>query len=119
MWITRYMNESSGDRKAASLGSVTSNVGTGVEVNASASFRNLPLVTPFGVEYVPPLGESALVTEAESRRVCMGVLKSAPKNLLPGELRICSQGGASLTLKNDGRILLEGRLYINDREVTF
>ena len=49
----------------------------------------------------------------------MGVLKSAPKNLLPGELRICSQGGASVTLKNDGRILLEGRLYINDREVTF
>ncbi len=119
MWITRFMNENSRDKKDSSVGSVTSSSGSGVEVSASASFRNLPMVTPFGIEYVPPVGESALVTEAESRRVCMGVLSSAPKNLGAGEVRISSQGGASVTLKNDGRILLEGRLFLNGEEVTF
>ena len=118
MWITRYINEKAAERSDTSLGSVSSNVGSGVEVNASAAFRNIPPVSPYGVEYVPPVGESALITEVQNRRVCLGVLNSGSGELSPGEIRLYSKCGASLTLKNDGRILLEGRLFINGEEVT-
>ena len=75
-------------------------------------------MTPYGVEYVPPVGESALVTEVQNRRVCLGVLNYGSGELLSGEVRFYSKGGASITLKNDGRILLEGRLFVNGEEVT-
>ncbi len=119
MWITRYMNKNSSDKTDTSVGSVSSNNGAGIEVNASAAFRNIPLVAPFGVEYVPPVGENAVVTEAQQRRVCLGVLGASNKTLSPGEVRIYSKGGASMTFKNDGRILLEGRLFVNGEEVAF
>ena len=53
-------------------------------------------------------GESAVVLPLEDGEVCLGVVGSAD-GLEEGELMLRSKGGASLVLKNDGRVLVNGR----------
>ena len=45
--------------------------------------------------------------------VSLGVLTQA-HSLDEGELMLYSKGGASIVLKNDGRVLINGREYGND-----
>ena len=44
----------------------------------------------------------------EDGEVCLGVIGSAD-GLEEGEIMLRSKGGASLVLKNDGRVLVNGR----------
>ena len=57
---------------------------------------------------LPPGGESAVVLPLEDGEVCLGVIGEAD-GLEEGEVMLRSRGGASLTLKNDGRVLVNGR----------
>ncbi len=45
--------------------------------------------------------------------VSLGVL-GQEQSLSEGELMLYSKGGASIVLKNDGRVLINGREYGND-----
>ena len=66
------------------------------------------MVSPYGVIYSPPAKEDAVMINAQGKEVCLGVLMPAAKELEPGEVMLCSKG-ASLVLKNDGRILINGK----------
>lgn len=75
--------------------------------------RTLPYCAPYGIYTKPPKGEDMLILSAQSGEVCLGVVSSGDsllkESLLPGEVMLCSAGGASIRLCNDGRILLNGK----------
>jgi phage gp45-like len=83
--------------------------GRGVSVSAASEHRSLPAAAPYGIAYVPPVGESALVLPTEAGNVYLGVIAAPAADLEQGELMLYSAGGASIVLKNDGRVLINGR----------
>ena len=62
---------------------------------------------------VPPAGEQAVVLPLSGGAVTLGVLADAGE-LEEGEVMLRSRGGASIVLKNDGRVLINGREMGND-----
>lgn len=118
MWLTEFMSRGDKKQRTSSMGSVTKVSQGRVEVDTSQPHANMKLLVPFGVACVPTLGEEALITALDNEKLCLGVVSRSNRDLEKGELRLFSVGGNSITLKNDGRILIEGDLYINGEEVS-
>lgn len=57
---------------------------------------------------VVPVGESAVVLPLANGEVSLGVLAKNVE-LDEGEVMLSSKGGASIVLKNDGRVLINGK----------
>lgn len=108
MWLTSFISKNSKDAGAVTKGSVIGITGGSVEVDTAMLNRNMSVVAPYGIAYVPPVGESTVVMPTESGDACVGVLAPKIADLKPGELMLYSAGGATLTLKNDGRVLING-----------
>ncbi len=111
MWLTSFMAKNTKDKKTASAGSVTGVKGGRVEVDASLRQLNLPIVSPYGVVYVPPVGEQAVLVSTDAGDACIGVITKEYNDLKQGELMLCSSGGASIVLKNDGTVLINGKEF--------
>ena len=108
MWISRYLTENSFASDPASVGEIRS-AGKNVSVSASREHRGLPVAVPYGIIYVPPIGSDSLVLPTDSGDICLGVVRRPDDGLEQGELMLYSSGGASIVLKNDGRVLINGR----------
>lgn len=65
-------------------------------------------VNPYGIAYVPPKGEKAMIVQIGNSNYLLGVCKESPIELERGEIAMYSSGGASIVLKNDGRVLING-----------
>ena len=111
MWLTSFMAKNIRENSAASSGSVMGTKDGKLQVDATVSQHDLPLVAPFGVVCVPAIGEEAVTINTPSGEVCLGVVAKNSKGLAPGELMLCSKGGASIVLKNDGRVLINGKEF--------
>ena len=109
MWISRYVTENSFSKDSPSVGVVRASGGDKVAVSASNEHFSLPVALPYGIAYVPPVGSRSVVLPTEAGNVCIGVLSDSRSDLSPGELMLCSAGGASIVLKNDGTVLINGR----------
>ena len=109
MWISRYVTENSFAKDSPSVGVVCATAGDKVAVSATNEHLSLPVALPYGIAYAPPVGSRSVVLPTEAGNVCIGVLAQARDDLLPGELMLYSAGGASIVLKNDGRVLINGR----------
>lgn len=107
MWLTDYMTRNSLTAPDAVKGSVKNN-NTGTSVMSSGEHRELPLCLPYGIACMPPKGACAVVLPLADGEVSLGVITQAP-SLEEGELMLYSKGGASIVLKNDGRVLINGR----------
>lgn len=110
MWITSYLAKNR-MKDSACAGSIMNADVTGVEVDSSRRYREVPVAAPYGVYCVPPSGERAVMVHTPSGGVCMGVISPLPASLEAGEIMLCSQGGASIVLKNDGSVLINGKEY--------
>lgn len=108
MWITTAMSKRSSS-KPASKGSVTASNNQNVEIESSAQHKDVPVVAPFGIAYVPPVGQDAVVIPFEGGEACVGVLSPCNNEIQRGELMLFSAGGASIVLKNDGSVLINGK----------
>ena len=108
MWITRYVTGNSFGNQRPSVGEVRS-AGAKVSVSATAEHLSIPTAAPYGVAYVPPIGAGAVVLPTDGGDLCVGVVGAPTAGLEQGELMLYSAGGASIVLKNDGRVLINGR----------
>ena len=111
MWLLRYMAKNSLSARGAVKGDVQGQDGTAVL--SSGEHKNLRLCQPYGVASIPPEGACAVVLPLDDGEVSLGVL-GQEQSLSEGELMLYSKGGASIVLKNDGRVLINGREYGND-----
>ncbi|MDP4119454.1 MAG: hypothetical protein Q8876_00135 [Bacillota bacterium] len=110
MWLPKYMAQNTKKPQSADIGGVTSAGEGQVFIDASKEYRSLPVVVPFGIAYIPPTGENSVVLPLSSGEVCLGVTMK-DKNLAAGELMLFSSGGASIILKNDGSVLINGKTF--------
>jgi len=108
MWMSRYMTANSFSDARPGVGEVRS-AGDKVSVSGASEHHTMPLAMPYGVYYVPPVGAHSVILPTASGDVCIGVIAAPSEGLAQGELMLRSQGGASIVLKNDGRVLINGR----------
>ena len=108
MWISRYVTGNSLGRESAGVGEVRS-AGTKLSVSGSDDRADVMTAAPYGIAYVPPVGTRTLVMPTDGGAVCMGVIGAPDVRLEQGELMLYSSGGARIVLKNDGRVLINGR----------
>ncbi len=110
MWLTDYVTKNSLSKADPSMGNITlSDVGT-VAVDAAFEHRDVPIVAPFGIAYNPPQNEKSVVLPIENTSACIGVV-SKNKDLKPGEIMLFSSGGASIVLKNNGDVVINGKVF--------
>ena len=107
MWLMNYINKNSITAPKAEKGGVKSS-GNTVSVDSSEEHRGIKCCVPYGFASVVPVGESAVVLPLANGEVSLGVL-AINVDLDEGEVMLSSKGGASIVLKNDGRVLINGK----------
>lgn len=106
MWISQRVASIKNDIPSENcLGEITDSNGSNVTVQSANEYRDIPLVAPFGIAYVPTNGDRSVVIPVSDQSVCLGSLVE-DKNLEPGELMLFSNGGAKIILKNDGTVVI-------------
>ena len=109
MWINEYVAGRSCGSEPATAGEIRASQNGNVSVSATRDYNALPMIAPAGIAYVPVPGSSTMVMQGSGGAVCMGVVADPPEDLAPGELMLYSAGGARIVLKNNGRVLINGR----------
>lgn len=110
MWLMDYLTKANGENSKGTWGSISQSNANSVAVNASSEYRELPVAVPYGIAYCPPVGESSVVLPLADGQICLGVA-AQDKGLQPGELMLFSAGGASVCLKNDGSVVINGQVF--------
>lgn len=108
MWLMNYITQNSMTAPSAVKGNVNKNDKDGIAVVSSGEHKKLKSCFPYGIISVPPTGERAIVLPLDDGEVGLGVIATNAE-LLEGELMLYSEGGASIVLKNDGRVLINGQ----------
>ncbi|MEE0956731.1 MAG: hypothetical protein UH734_01435 [Ruminococcus sp.] len=109
MWLMSYMTKNSIEKPSAVKGSVGHGA-EGTTVTASGEHKNLPCCFPYGIVSIPPEGHSAVVLPLEDGEVALGVTDNSAA-VEPGEVALFSKGGASLVLKNNGDVVINGQVF--------
>lgn len=79
----------------------------GIEAGATVTRRDVDCVAPYGYQGAPPVDEEVMLLPSNEGVVVAGALTKV-NNVKSGEVRISSQGGATILLRNDGCIELNG-----------
>ena len=107
MWISKKIAKSNSYARENLEGEVTYSTSQTVNVQNSSEYREIYNISPRGISYVPVDGDKTVIIPVQDGYVCTGVIMDN-KGLKPGELMLYSSGGASITLKNDGKVLING-----------
>ena len=110
MWLMSYITKNSKSVPNAVKGSVSSVQSDGVSVISAGEHKQLKTCLPYGIVSVPPTGERAVVLPLDDGEVSIGVVQNSVA-LEEGEIMLFSKGGASITLKNDGKVYINGEVY--------
>ncbi len=135
MWLSKILNENNNESPAVE-GISTGNSNGGTCASAEYSAFGIPAFSPYGYTAAIPAGQELLLINSAAGTVCAGCREggnignsensniSAAKNsdtaaagLAPGEISITSLGGACITLKNDGSVVINGLTITKDGEI--
>lgn len=106
MWITRQFVQNE-RQSVATTAQVTLAKPESVCTTGSSAQSVATVYVPFGIESLPPVGAQVLLIESEDGTACIGTACDT-RRIEQGELRLFSKGGASIVLKNNGDIKLNG-----------
>lgn len=109
MWLSKQQKQRTEER-TAQTGAVTI-TGETVAVELDGERRGLTVYGPGGYRWRPAAGEKVLVFSTEDGLCVAGVPAEAP--LEEGEVGLFTPGGAAVTLKKDGRVMLDGGVAVN------
>lgn len=116
MWLSKKLAAHElQDVASAQDGTVTIEGGE-LAVFSSGEKREVKTVGPGGYEWQPCKGEDVLIVRGGTfgeESYAVGVPEQAGEALAPGEVRIRSAAGAEIVLRNNGRIDINGLLFIN------
>lgn len=106
MWISNKIasREKSKERKTASA-DVTMVSGENIVVQNSNEYRDIKIVSPRGVAYMPVQGDKTVVIPVGDENICIGAINESA-GLEAGELMFYSLGGAKIILKNNGEVVI-------------
>ena len=83
---------------------------------ANTQLQGLPQFGTPGITYQPAEGEHVLLLTADGTQVVAGVLQPTTTTT-PGELVLSSRGGATIQLRQDGSISLNGIVITKEGEI--
>lgn len=109
MWLMSYITNNSIRKPGAVQGSVITG-GQGTSIIESAEHKKLEQCLPYGIMSTPPNGKNAVALPLGDGEVSLGVTDNE-FNTEPGELALFSQGGAYIILKNNGNVVINGRVF--------
>lgn len=109
MWIPKKILQDGG--RSAAVASVVRSDSNGVSVSGDISAESIKKLVPYGIDYVPPVGSKGVVVPVGEDEFFCGAAQSSGIRLEEGELALYSSGGASIVLKNDGTVLINGKVY--------
>ncbi len=109
MWLSDRTG--SKNRSGAFLAAVVYSDGAGVQLSDTQGGTAGTQFLPYGIISVPPKGARAAAVEAGGRVCVVGIESGTEMYLEPGEIGLYSAGGASLVLKNDGSVYINGRRF--------
>lgn len=121
MWIAGRLGRVEEAQETAAVESGTVTIGgRAAGVLSRGEERSLPVAAPGGYAWRPKNGERVLVlrggTLGEERYVAAALCETAKEMALAdGEVCLFSSGGAKIVLRNDGRVEIEGEVYINGK----
>ena len=107
MWITNYIAKERSSNPVS--GEITYGSAEKADVFASGEYNNMRVISPYGIIYIPPVGTTGVVLPTEGENMLLGVCNEEKADLSPGELMLFSSGGASIVLKNNGTVLINGK----------
>lgn len=113
MWLSKKMTEATQEETpSASLGEITiSGDSSGVLLDSEQ--RGVSLISPGGFRWRPKTGQTVLVLKTgEGESVVAGAVQQDAGVLQGGEMMLCSDR-ASIMLKNDGSISVQGNLSVS------
>lgn len=108
MWISNKIASLNNNKNIIQEGEITQFSTNMVYVENDEEHRSINVLAPYGIAYVPPQGEDAIVLKLDNKSICAGMVMPN-KELEEGELMLFSSGGASIVLKNDGKVLINGK----------
>ena len=111
MWISKKLAASRSE-KEAEKGVVATNSNGVIDAGSSGNSRGVICYAPYGYSAQLPVGEEIFLIPCADGEAALGV-KSDGGGLSAGEVNISSKGGASLLLRNDGCVVINGSFIIN------
>lgn len=111
MWLSKKMKESASGQ-LPEQGKITLSGDGILEADATHISRNVRLCLPYGYAAGVPAGAEVILLPAADCLLAFGS-DIAGQQLPPGEICITSQGGASIALKNDGTVVINGGFTID------
>ena len=108
MWLTSFMAKNMKAQPGAEKAVVTESKDSRVGLMTESKHVDVPVVAPFGYICRVPVGQQAVMVPALQGDVCAGVVMPCVQELESGEVMLYSKG-ATLVLKNDGRVLINGK----------
>ncbi|MBR5773838.1 MAG: hypothetical protein IKY44_03200 [Clostridia bacterium] len=114
MWISKKLAESNNQALESNteIGNLSITTDELIAAISSCEKRGISFYTPPGIEFYPSEGQRVLLISCGNQTVCAGVEMQKSSTLRSGEIRLFSQGGASIVLKNNGSIVLNGKVTI-------
>ena len=112
----RIVHDSAAPHEGGRIGRVSHSASGGFGVVGASRISSALVFAPRGISYLPAVGDNVLLMPVEGSDTCIGVL-STTSGLSPGELRLTSSGGATITLRSNGEIDLNGAIITRDGRV--
>ena len=107
MWLSKEIVSGENQKNTTFFGKVTEADSTTLNIQTDIENRTPQVVSPYGVVSVPNVGSKVVMTKVEDDFLLSGTLQDNT-SLEPGELMLYSAGGASIVLKNNGKVLING-----------
>ncbi len=114
MRLSERINRKNTGKTICSAGSIRTSADRRVAAQEVNGTRQLSVVAPAGVAYIPKAREDAVVLSNGNEQLCIGVkMPAGERELKPGEVMLFSTGTSYIHLTADGRINICGEVYIN------
>lgn len=114
MWLTRNLAEGRQSTYDSELTEISDNSKAALSGYGKDGCGEYRIAAPSGIVYAPAKGEQAVVVSTEAGTICLGTLHEIEEHLEEGELMLYSAGGASIVLKNNGQVLINGEPFISE-----
>lgn len=113
MWLGKEAARRNFVERDAKMGTVTIS-GQSAAVQAGKEMRGLAVVAPGGYVWMPGAEQDVLTVHCDTGETVIAgaAMGESPVSLRPGEVCICSKGGAFVLLGNDGHILITGDVAV-------
>lgn len=112
MWMAKQQGEQVLGEPGAELGQVTLS-GSPAGVALAGERRNVMVCLPGGYHWAPARGDTVLVVKSGVEGTPCVVGTPLEEDVPPGEVWISAAPGAGIRLKEDGSVLLQGRVEVS------